>query len=424
MNYEAYNAGKLAALEKLGLEAPAPGLLKRFWRAFSGRGVDEAVGKEYLKLHTLPAVQEEAMRQSSNMDTLYAYLHRAVQGQEYIPALTEGKGNPELIKSLIEGRAVTQAAQNKQLGARALAAGAVAAPVGVGLALARGGAKQAAHDDLDPIGAAAAGAAGAVPFIQGTTSGALGGTTPASLRIKDLMELEKMVRPGDILLTGYPGYGGITKAMAAPLGSDPFTVHVESVTGIGDKGLTRIHSMPGEGGAYEWGPSHLSADKYKQDFTIRRFRDPAHVKPFLENLAKRRTKEDVLGKLLGPSARARMYDRAGIMNAGLRSTLPAPLQRALTREPALGASVCSTLPGMCSPVHLAPKGVPIQEVLPHHILRSEALETIAQYRTPRNWFQQGFEGLYHAAPWLLRAGIAASLGYGAYKGVKALTSKD
>jgi hypothetical protein len=222
------------------------------------------------------------------------------------------------------------------------------------------------------------------------------------------------------MLTSRPGWGSSFKMPIAFMGGDPYGYHVETVTKVPKGGAGRaiegVHSTPAEGGA----AGYLEKLDPKKDYIVKRFKDPAVRQQYLKNLLKLEESENVLESMLGPYARSKMYDMEAALKGGSKSFLPQFLQKLIgTSEPLSGQTVCSSLPGIASPVCLAP-GVPRHEVMPHHIQRSPVLETPGHYRAGRTGLQRVYEHVLRAAPWLLRGGIGAGLGYGAYRGVKAL----
>ena len=399
--------------------------VRSFLNTLAGRNVGKALSEQHQRIMKLPFVVQQAKRTPRDMSTFESYITKALKGGErYTPGLEDlsasarkAKGRKDLIETLTQGQGIVKTEQVAALKARLGLGGAVALPA-AGSAVLSSGEKTGAIEDVGDVApAVAAGTMGASPIVQGLRSGALGLPEAKGQQVKNVETLQKMLKPGDMLLTSKPGISGV-KPLVAAVGGDPFGYHVESVTKTPKAGPSFIHSTPAEGGAFRYGPYELSE---AEDVIIKRFKDPAHTKKYLENLNRFGRKEDVLEKMLGPYARKQMYDFDAARRAGLKSFVPKFLQRLIgSGTPAQGATICSSLPGLCSPVELA-HGVPAHEILPHHIQRSPALKTVSHLRVPRTIGQGAVEGLLRASPWLLRGALGAGLGYGAYRGIKALT---
>jgi len=261
------------------------------------------------------------------------------------------------------------------------------------------------------------GAVGVAPTVHGMTArSSIALPEPAELRVKSVAELQKKLQAGDILLTSKPGLS-VVKGPGSLIGMDPFGSHVEAVMEApAGKPPATIHAQPGEGGAVR----HVRNLSPERDVIVKRFKDPTHVKRFLNNLARAENQEKALEKVLGEAARKAQYDTAAAIKSGLKTVIPKPLRAALAgKPPTSGKAICSTLVGMASPICLSPQ-VPSHELLPQHVQKSPELKTVSHYRVPRTPRVHAIEAALRAAPWLARAAVGAGLGYGAYRGVKAL----
>lgn len=400
--------------------APRPG----FFARLLGRSVEETAEKQYQRIMQLPYVQKQlAAYPKGELSTFQSYIQRALRATpEDIPGINDLSSRArrslqrrQLLKALQYGQRSVAAARMDANIARA----GLAMPLTAAGIVAAAPDKTAAEENKSIIPAIGAGVAGVAPIAQGLASGALGAPVSKTLRVSNAERLRKMLRPGDILLMSDPGVVSPIKVPITAIGGDPYGYHVGTITSVPKRGLpTMVHSTPAEGGA-----SFVEEPiDPKHDYIIKRLKNRRHVKQFLKNIHKYRAKEDVLDEMLGGIARSRMYDKPTAVRGALKSFLPRAVQRAITgkSKPLPGATICSSLPGMTCPVDLAP-GVPKHEILPHHIQRSPALKTIAHYRALRTPKQKGIEGALRAAPWLVRGALGAALGFGAYKGLQALT---
>lgn len=256
---------------------------------------------------------------------------------------------------------------------------------------------------------------GTAPILQGIRSGALTSRTTGKV-FTDVKEVRDALQRGDVILNAKPGWSNL-KALISSIGGDPSGYHVETITGA-PKGRapTFVQSHPALGGAVRY----TEALDPGEDIIIRRFKDPGVVKEYAKNVSRMAKEEDALEALMGATARTHQYDMPHTKRLGLRSLLPKPLQRLIPgAAPSTGGTVCSSLTGICSPVSLAP-GVAARDIAPHHVRTSKALETVGVYKAPRNLPQKALDVGLKALPWAVRAGVGVGLGYGAYRGAKAL----
>jgi hypothetical protein len=392
-----------------------------FLNTVAGRNIEKVMSEQHQKVMNLPYVRQVAKQNPGNMSTFESYVTKSLQGKaKNIPSVAdlprETKGRLQLIDALLKGNQAVKAERARALRSRLGLSGAVIVPGAIGAGVTSKYGALIEQDSYAPsIGA---GIAGSAPIIQGARSGALGRPEVGGRMIKNVEKLESMLKPGDILLTSKPGYGSHFKAPIAMMGGDPFGYHVETVLSTPKSGPRFIHSTPAAGGASVYSGGLIEGE----DVIVKRLKDQSQVKEFLKNLKKYKGREDVLEKMLGEYARAGMYDTGAAIKGGAKSFIPEPLRRLFFKEkaPLPGATVCSSLPGMTCPVDLAP-GVPKHEIMPHHLQRSAALETVGHYRAPRKLHQKIYEGLLRASPWVTRGALGLGLGYGAYRGLKALT---
>lgn len=366
----------------------------------------------------------------------------------YAPPPPVDKGMTEragIIEQLLKGQKAVKAETAATRRAR-LGLGAAAVPtIGAGM-FAPSLLKESV--DLETAAPVAAGvAAGSYPIAQGLSSRALALKKPKGKVTSDIQEIRKAIRRGDIFLESYPGFKKKEpfKPLISMLGSDPTVGHHVGVVGKGlpdqKEAIKKLTAdmgrkpTPFELKSYM---EHVGIESYeataraagtaknpeinpKKDFTIRRFKDSKHVEPFMKNVERMHARENIVEKLLGYEAANKMYDKPTSVKAGIGSFLPAKVQQWWAKKSPAdpGRAVCSSLPGMCSPVELA-KGVPGERILPHHVYRSPALETPLSYIAPRNAKQKWVDRAFRASPWALRGALGAGLGYGAYRGIKAL----
>lgn len=432
---------------------------KTFFDTLAGHNIEKAIGEQHANIMKSPLIVRQAKKTPKDMSTVESYVTKALRSKKELPGvrkLTEKefreqqprvlkwlegklpkklrqkledrryfdtehfelprqtKGRQQLVEDLTKGHRAVKAQRGATRKARLLATGAVGVPA-VGASLLAKESSLVEDDSSAP--AVAAGAAGSLPIIQGLRSGALG-MPEAKGRALTLEQLEKTLRPGDILLTSQPGYSSAFKAPIAAMGGDPYGYHVETVMNNPKSGAPRyIHSTPAEGGA----AFNTGRPITEQDVIVKRLKDQSKVKEFVKNLKGYGKREEVLRNMLGLEAPMEMYDKSTAIKGGAKSFIPERLRRFFFKDTAAlpGATVCSTLPGMACPVDLAP-GVAKHEIMPHHLQRSAALETVGHYRAPRKAYQTAYEGLLRAAPWITRGALGLGLGYGAYKGMQAL----
>lgn len=384
----------------------------------------KAMANPMAKRHAKKAVVPEG-------NVVHDYLSDVLQGKKEVPWLEEtagGKGRAAMLKLLGRG-AKEVGTQQRRMGDARLALGmGITAPVALTAGIANRQMNKAAavkkpkSTVAEVAPAVAAGAGASVPIVQGLQSGALGSPRETAKRFPDLKELRKNLRPGDMIMTSSPGKGSVFKAPIAAMGGDPFGYHIESISSApkGRAGAEFVHASPPHGGAGRY------ADKLREgeDIILRRFKDPKAAKQYAKNIRQRAAAQEALEGLVGSHAVQQLYDTKQALRGGAKSFLPGPLARLLTRSSpsSAGAAVCSSLPGMSSPVCLAP-GVPKKDVMPHHIRRSKQLETIGHYRAPRSFARGSYERLLQGAPWLVRGALGAGLGYGAYRAAKAIADR-
>lgn len=360
----------------------------------------------------------------------------------YAPAIGEGAAEQgSIIEQLLAGqkavKAETAATRRARLGLGAAAIPAIGAPFLL---------KESVDlETAAPMGAGIA--AGSLPIAQGLSSKALSLRRPGGKLFKDPAELQKLTRRGDIFLESAPGWKptGPYKPLISLMGADPtggyhagVVERTPSPEGIRKELTKRLGRAPtpfdlrdaiasAEIESIEAGPEGRAAVRNrgeltaKKDFVVRRFKDTKHVEPFMKNVMRMHGREEVIDKILGAEATRRMYDKPTSIKAGIGSLLPTKAQQWLAKiSPAdPGRAVCSSMPGLCSPTELM-KGVPGEHVMPHHILRSPELETVGRYVAPRTLKQKVIDLGLRASPWALRGALGAGLGYGAYRGIKAL----
>ena len=417
--------------------AGAASAVKDFFGRVGGKNVEKALADEYIKVMGVPHVAEQAVMSPKRMGAFQTYVKNMLRGnvsKRGIALDASKKKRKAIIDALASGRNNVKAQQTSTRNARLALGGGLAVPAaGVGTAAALS--KESASIDPDEIlrrigikdepsdliPAAGGAAVGASPIVEGLRpGGALRNfPEPASKAVTDVSKIRELIRPGDIILTSGPGHTSHFKPMVSAVGGSPYGYHVETAIKAkkGAGPYKFIDSHPRTGGATARWKASLDPG---EDIMIKRLKDSSQVKPFLKNLKKMKKSEDLLAKLLGEEARPAMYDKGTAVSGGLRSLIPSPLRKLIpSKKPMAGSTVCSSLPGMACPVNLAP-GVAKHEILPHHLQRSAALETVGHYRAPRTAKQKAYEMLMHASPWAVRGLVGAGLGYGAYKGLQAL----
>lgn len=453
--YDAY-LEKSARAEKKIISGAVSGA-RNFFDTLAGHNVGKTISEQHAKVMKTPIVAAQTKKTPADMSTLESYVTKALRSKKPLPGVL-GVGEKEfqetapralrwferrlpenmrsarkdlrnyyenrydlpkqtasrkkLTDALTEGHRAIKKQRAATRNARLALGSVVAVPAAGAVAMAKEG---SLSEDAPPV--AAAGAAATLPFAQGLRSGALGMAESKGKRLS-LDQLHKAFKPGDILLTSQPGWSSSFKLPIAAMGGDPYGYHVESVLRNTKGGHTSyIHSTPGAGAA---AIAH-GAPIEGQDVIIKRLKDQSKTKEFVKNLKGYGRREEVLRKMLGVDAPPEMYDTATAVKGGGKSFLPAPIRRLLFKDktPLPGATVCSSLPGMACPVDLAP-GVARREIMPHHLQRSAALETVGHYRAPRKMHQKAYEGLLRASPWITRGALGAGLGYGAYKGMQHL----
>lgn len=428
---EAYLCGRALALQQVGLGKVAgidvvrkPGAFN-FWNKLLGDNVNQTAFNHLTDIISHPSLGKlEDKYRNESMRSIHTYVDNVLRGKvappklEELPETRSLKARKQILSMLRKGQQDVASQMSSTRRTRLSAAGAVAAPVIGGVALTKSSAEDDSRRSILP--GVAGGAAAAAPILQGLQSGALRGSEPPKNLVTDMDVLKKKIEAGDILLTGEPNVYR-AKAMVIAGGGDPHGYHVQTAVGS-PKGKARdmkfIHSAPGAGGAY-LDTEPLTGEK---DIIVRRFKDPSHRKAFIENMRRAQLRDQLLGETFGDQARASMYDASHGLKIGLKDLLPKFLRERFASGCPSGSTVCSTLPGLMSPVPLAP-GIPGNELLPHHIQKSDVLETIGHYYAPRTAGTARAEAALRTVPWLGRGVLGAGLGYGAYKGVKALMDR-
>jgi len=399
------------------------------------------MGKDYLSLlggKKSSSLAEQSVKRIMKGDKELRALRGAQRNVAtgYVKDVVHGKkpvsmewGNPSSLKleaDLWGARHGVASAKSQERIARLATAGLVTVPTyyGVKKYAAKSRQEKGLVSTVAPPAAAAV--FGTAPILQGLKSKALSLSTQeekAVKQYKNVRQAERALRPGDVLLTSSPGKSGYFKGMISALGGDPYGYHTTTMTGIPrrkDKYKAYIHSSPGEGGAAEY----LAALGKDEDVTIRRFKNKSLAKKYVQNLKNLARAEEPLENIFGESARGTMYDTPRAVRGAVRSFLPGPVAKLVGKggPTSPGGTVCSSLVGMASPKCLVP-GVDPADLLPHHIRRSGVLKTVGAYHAPRTARQLFYEKSLAAAPWAIRGLAGLGLGYGAYRGAKALTDK-
>lgn len=390
------------------LQKIAGGRLQRAADVLMGRPADALFHR-----HLQKATSSSLIKPFSNMETTEGFISDVLRGKKPVPQVGDlpraTSGRVQLVRQLAQGQKAVAGARRQTQLARVGTGAALAVPAIIA-------AKTA--EDRSALPALAGVAAGAMPIVQGLRTGALGAGAPGGRQYKSIQQLQKKLRPGDVLLTGSAGKAGTFKPMITAMGGSPFGHHVEVVAKAPKRGgPTFVHATPGEGGASAFVPELGPGD----DMTIRRFRSAKQRKAFLKNIDQRWAREDMLENVFGAKARGSMYDTGQAVRASVGSFLPSKLVNLFSRgSSSPGAAVCSSLVGQASPACIMP-GVKGENVLPHHVLRSRALDTVGYYRAPRTLRAAAYDRMLQATPWLTRGALGAGLGYGAYRAAKALT---
>jgi len=270
--------------------------------------------------------------------------------------------------------------------------------------------------------ALAAGAvAGSLPLAQSGYSGAIRVNSKIPKTITSHKAFTKMLKPGDILLSGIPGRLDPTKAGVSIIGGDPKGYHAEIVGGRIGKNRWSIHSHPLVGGAGYGKPA--ARNEYNILLRLKNDSTRSKAKKFVSNALKKVTQQELLEKSFGPSARGSRYDEARSIYRGATSLLPESVAQLVRKKPKAGTGFCTSIVGEASPVKLV-KGVHPSDVMPHHLLHSKALKPVAQY-IPKSLGKPAMfaDRLLAASPFVLKGALGFGLGYGAYRGVKAVTDK-
>lgn len=357
------------------------------------------------------------------MSSVREFVRRLLQGvDEEIPLIKELEQNRELAKqvdivdAIRQGRRAIAKEQATSRNARLLAGG-----VGVGVPWTYSKSpdriKEKAKEMAPVVGG---GALAAAPIVQGLRSGAL--RIPETLdeltgkkEVGDLQKLVRDMRRGDIILTGDPTMYG-NKAAIIAAGSDPHAYHAAVATGPVTEGrINVVHGAPDLGSA-----THGSYPIWDRDFVVKRFKDPALAEEFMKNVDAAAGDEGMLGSIFGEGKRPKMYDMPGAINSALKDLLPESVRKVMPESSVPSSTFCSSMVGGACPVPLKP-GVKPNEVLPHHIQTSELLSDVGHFYQTRPRAVALKELGMRAVPFALRGALGLGLGYGAYKGLKALT---
>lgn len=397
--------------------------------ALSGRNVQEAAELAHGGVMKNPLIRKAVKKTPSSERLMSEQVGEMLYGRQQIPVeiFEMGGKRRDLVRALEKGQKAIGKARTRRRLARGGTALAVGTPIALGVgsmmspdeAEKTGAKKKSLGEQAKELApAVAAGAVGSVPILHGLKTQALKVKGDKGQVVTDPKQLKKLIRPGDVLLSADPGKAGKWKAQISMLGGDPTGYHVETVTGKSGPGLEfqRTHASPGWGGAMREGTAFVA----DEDVIIRRFKDKQQAKEYLKNVRARAKAEEAFGSVFGERARGRLYAGKQNISSALKSMLPGPLSKLIPDPSSVtGMASCSSLTGQCSPVSLAP-GVSGKDVLPHHVRSSKAFDTIATYRAPQTGAQRVYNAVLRASPWLLRGAAAAGLGYGAYRGAKAL----
>lgn len=401
---------------------------KKVTGTLSGRNVREAVERWHPEVMKAPPIRRALKEEPLARPVINDYVTEVLHGRQPIPieVFEKGPAFRRMVRNLEKGQeAVSKASRNKWL-SRGIVTTGVAVPAAYAIKEAekKEDGEPSIKEMLKTVVPVVAGLGlGAAPITQGIRSGALnvrGSDVPK--QFKDVKDLQKILRPGDIVMTADPAKGDRWKAMVSSMGGDPEAYHVQTYVGKeGPKNKPQaytIHGSPGYGGAY----GEVGALPVEEDVLVRRFKDKATAKEYLKRVHNRALAEDAFNTAFGERARGNLYAGRQNVRSGIRSMLPEFLGKILKEKYVPeGTASCSSLTGQCSPVRLA-RGVEGYDVLPHHVRRSKELETVGQYLAPRSKARlKAYNAVYKAAPWLIRGAIGAGLGYGAYRGAKALT---
>jgi len=405
--------------------------IKGFGERLLGRNVQQAISAGEGRVLSHPIVQREMQWGEK---PIRSYVSEVLKGtREHIHPKTQGKvvpynpANPyettsqELSNLLQSARADVVKQQSATRKARLMAAG--AGTVAVGAPTAGIMAKEGAETDskLKQVAPAAAGTAiGVTPIVKGISSGALQ-LRPSKTRGPRMTfeQLQRSMRPGDVLMTGAEGAG--TPFHYTLAGGDPRAFHAEVAKEVKPGGEYRsVHSLGGKkrGGQAVTQWTHVKPEAH---YIIRRVKDPALRKQLLEGVQDIATKEEALHRAFGPHARSTQYQKPLQISSAFRNILPGFL-RNLLPEVRCSGGICSTLPSEAAPT-LVP-GVKPKEVLPHHLLAAPTMETVGHFTPELTKAQRLSLALKGAAPWALRGGIGLGLGYGAYRGAKKLMEDE
>ena len=423
---------KKASVDLKNALLTAKNLGANHWNKLRGSNIEDVVQAYLGEALQHPAVKPIRKEFPDNMDVARGYMYDVLRGSKNVPSIDDlpkaSRVNNSLLTLLHKGsKAVgneTKVTRNARIGTGLV----VGLPIASGLYTTHDNSNfklssLLKQDESNTIPIVAGAVAAGAPVVQGLHSGALALRNHTGKQFTNVSQLHKNLNPGDIVLVSSPGVaGGPWKPVISALGGDPYGYHVQNVTGKphgSRKSVNFTHSNPGAGNAFPFN-FKLSPE---EDMIVRRFRSPELAKNYVDNLYKKEMSQEALEQLFGMRARGSMYEGSSSLKAGIKSLLPAPLSRLLKNNVSCGGGICSSLPAQASPIPLVP-GVEPNDVLPHHIRRTNVLKTIGHYKAPRTGGQLALERLFQAAPWALRGGIGAGLGYAAYKGVKALTSDD
>lgn len=430
----AYTLGRQLALEAMFVKtAGISDTARTFGDRLLGKNIDAVAERNLNSIINLPglgSLEKQYKHTPADLDTIHSYIRNALHGGSKpitelanIPKSSMSAGDKTtLIEALNAGRKEVSTEEGASRMARLGLGGAIAVPIGGALALTKSSSIYDNSDSSIPV--LAGGLVSAAPLMQGIQSGAVSLPEPRSQGFSDVNELRKLIRQGDIVLTGTPRNSalrpGKNKAIISASGGDPHGYHVETVVKkpnrLGEMDV--IHATPNSGGA-AWETDMLG----KEDVIVRRFKDPAHTKQFLKNIKDAFRREQILGDVLGDTAQGSMYKGMKGARSGWKDLLPVATRNFFASRCSPGEAFCSSLPSLSSPVPLYP-GIPAHEVMPHHVQKSKVLETVGHFYPPRSKAVSISEAALRTTPALIRGLLGAGLGYGAYRGAKALMNRD
>lgn len=399
--------------------------LKNFGSNLFGSNTRRAVEQGMEEINALPFMRRlQKAHSAEDLAPLNTYIERILKDPKALPLLKKNmpsamqrtKGRQQLLAAMERHQGLIHSARNSARSARLQTSSGVALPtLGVAaLSDAEEPISKTGADDstLPAVGAAIAGSA---PIAQGISSGALRFKDTAP-RFKDVDELRRALRVGDVILTGDPKFTA-NKAMITSLGSSPGAYHASVFTGMDGNEMNRIQTASPHGGA-----GTTSMPLGSEHVTVRRMKNPKDVRKLVRKIRQADRAGDVVRDALSGhsiSGSRKLYDQPRAIGSALKSFLPHRLNRALSKAPDPGSFICSNLVGASCPTKLV-KGLPNHALLPHHLEATPELETVGKFTAKQTRNQRLLDVLAKASPWAVRGLIGAGLGYGAYKGIDAL----